>query len=656
MTNPPRQIHPVRRGFGGWLLAMALLGATILPTQAATWNSETAEGLWSDSDNWTGGAPASSDVVFNTTGRTARDTVGNIVDESLTIRSLTHGHTGPSLWQVTRINADVTLTVQGGTGNLVDIGDTGTTAIAQVAIEGDGKLLLNQSDAHLLVSGRDTTPSTTLDLSGLATFEATVSEIRVGYGRVAANDYKGVLFMARSNRITADRLLIASYGSGTQTSRIYHGEVHLGATNDWNIAEVNVGSARGLGLLQFQKGVSNGVLTLQGKESTPELRTRANLNIGITGGGNDPEYGGIADLTGGTVDAWLDTLRLAVISTNAAVSVEGNFLMDTGTVDALSVVIGQKISAGSLTTGEANGLLDIAGGRLTTQSLTLAEQPGTQGKVTAQLKIHGEGEVEVTQGGITMGTNGTTSTLIVIEAEGKLTVEGAIAKGSGTTDATLRLSGGLLDLNGHAISVDNFQAEGGTLRDAGEINGGAGWSKTSEGTLALEGTHSHTGRIAVAAGTLLLEGNLLQANVTLHEEAAFSMGSEAALRFNLSDAASDQFIVQSGGSASFSGAFLFHLQQPELEAGSWTLLSGTSSGDYAGLESITLGGALSGSLHDNGSGIWQYQSESWLGEFDTSTGTFSLAAVPEPSTWALASLAFGFLLWSGRRNLFRKNG
>lgn len=156
----------------------------------------------------------------------------------------------------------------------------------------------------------------------------------------------------------------------------------------------------------------------------------------------------------------------------------------------------------------------------------------------------------------------------------------------------------------------------------------------------------------MAAGTLLLAGSSTQANITIHENATFSMGSDAALRFNLSGTASDQFIVQSGGSASFAGDFIFDLQ-PEIEAGTWTLLSGIAAGDYAGLETITLSGAITGALHDNGSGLWQATSGNWLSTFDTTTGTFSLTAVPEPSTWAFGSLAAGILLWNGRRKLRR---
>lgn len=182
--------------------------------------------------------------------------------------------------------------------------------------------------------------------------------------------------------------------------------------------------------MQFQTGVENGMLVLQGKASTPEARTRANMTVGNTGGGFvNGQYGGTADLTGGEIDAYLGTLKIGVLTGNVATPMEGKFLMGAGVVDAVSVIIGQKTSAGANTTGEVSGLVDIAGGRLTTETLTLAEQAGTYGNITAGLKLHGEGEVEVTQGGIAMGTNGTTSTLILIEDDAKLTVNGAIAKG-----------------------------------------------------------------------------------------------------------------------------------------------------------------------------------------------------------------------------------
>ena len=86
---------------------------------------------------------------------------------------------------------------------------------------------------------------------------------------------------------------------------------------------------------------------------------------------------------------------------------------------------------------------------------------------------------------------------------------GAIKEGATTPGAsTLKLSGGTLDMGGFAIGtlaapINTLTFESGTLKNVASINGTAGITKTTAGTLTLEGPNSYTGVTTVRAGTLM---------------------------------------------------------------------------------------------------------------------------------------------------------
>lgn len=492
--------------FGGLLLAHQTLEAA-----TATWNQATAGSLWSVPGNWSGSTPAGNDVLFSGIGTTASSTtVGNILDGNISISSLTYYYNSPS-WTVTQINSGVTLTVTGAASGatILDVGSTGgANPTTQAVFLGGGKLYVNQSDANMNVSGRTngTANATGLDLSGLASFEATLDTISLALGKSVNAGYTGTLKLAVENKITATNLFIGKAGGAQTVSAQSKGNVILGTTNDLFVNHITVGGDRGLGTLAFADDLENASVVIRGKDSTVESPTRTVLDVGISTTGGATAYGGTADFTGGSIDAYLSTLRIGVLTTNNPLSPSSSFLMDSGTVDAQSVVIGQKTDSGTSTTGTVSGSLDVGGGTLTTGTLSMAQQAGSVGSTVATLKVHGTGEVSVTGGGILMGTEGTTSATVSIAETGKLTVAGNIAKGTGTTNAALSLSGGTLEMNGHSVAVDTFTAASGTLRNLAELNSGGAFTKSTTGTLVVEGTNAWSGDTVINAGTLLING------------------------------------------------------------------------------------------------------------------------------------------------------
>jgi autotransporter-associated beta strand protein len=146
--------------------------------------------------------------------------------------------------------------------------------------------------------------------------------------------------------------------------------------------------------------------------------------------------------------------------------------------------VGLRASTG---TGGVTGEVHIGGGAVTFESIELARN-SVAGSTVAQglLNFHG--------GTIAMGGN--------------------IVRGGGAGPATavlLMTNNATLDMNGYAIGsgaspIDILQLDSGTLRNVGEINGGAAWTKNGAGTLTIEGVNTYAGTLTAALGTLRYNG------------------------------------------------------------------------------------------------------------------------------------------------------
>ncbi len=194
---------------------------------------------------------------------------------------------------------------------------------------------------------------------------------------------------------------------------------------------------------------------------------------------------------------------------------------------------------------------------------------------------------------------------------GKWTFSGAVSLGSATRTITNTVTGNARELNGN-IS--------GTSTNAGLTFAGSG-------TTVLGGTNTYTGNTTVTAGTLNLHDN-------------------AQLRFSIGASGVNNQLINSGGTISLDGDFVFDLTiAGTTDNDSWTIATGT-----IGYNSTFSVASTLGTFTDMGSNIWERTENSKTYRFVESTST--LTVIPEPATLVLLTLTgVGFGGYAFRRRL-----
>lgn len=236
---------------------------------------------------------------------------------------------------------------------------------------------------------------------------------------------------------------------------------------------------------------------------------------------------------------------------------------------------------------------------------------------------------------------------------------GFLTNVNGTTDGgyTLKLSSAKSDAkltieNGIALGADTNRvidvADGGAVTDAslgGVLSGvGATLTKRGAGTLELSGANTYSGATIISAGTLALgsSGSLASTAYAIADGAIFDVSAQSS--YSLASVAVT-IDVGSDGAGFFDGptgaltlgeALTINFTTSMLTDGqTYDLFDhGGQTGDFS---SVTLSGSIAGSLLLTGADTWTGSFGGYDFTFSESTGTLglSLAAIPEPSTWAL---------------------
>jgi hypothetical protein len=265
---------------------------------------------WSNAGNWTGGTgiPVAADtVIFGAAGSsTTQGTVTNVVDTDFTIAALRFENQSDNAtpqFHTTQIDPTKTLLDNGG-NTLLHVGSLNNAATAfsvYETITGSGTFTLNNTGGTVQIRQGSVAGSftgrATLDMSGLANFNANVSNFRIGFGEGSTTNFNratGTAILAANNTITAANLTVASGSASTGGTS----QLTLGQNNTFNVGLFEVGTRKSTGMVNFNSAVSGGNLVIRAQNGTG----RANLTIGLAQASEVTTSNGVGtiDLTGAT--------------------------------------------------------------------------------------------------------------------------------------------------------------------------------------------------------------------------------------------------------------------------------------------------------------------------------------------------------------------
>jgi autotransporter-associated beta strand protein len=397
------------------------------------------------------------------------------------IGSLSVASTAGAVTNALVIGAGRTLTVNGN----VAVGVNVDNSSANLSATGGGTLVVATNGGtfrtSLVTLGTDRSGKTTVDFSGLGAF---LMDLGNGTMTISANgdnnqNDRSIMILSASNFLRAASISVGSSAIGAPN------QLRLGSgTNILHVDNLNLGTVnRDSGQLLFD-GAGGGILL---RDSTGT--GRANVTIGTNASTTGYWATNIFDVTGHPADLLIDTLTIGALR-RAGTSTNG-FAFDQGVLDVSTVVMAQygtnSVSA-----------LRIGGGTAAIGSLSLSG-----GGPSATGILH------VTGGTVTMG--------------------GDIVKQPGGR-ALLWLDGGTLDMQGNAIgsaaaAIDVVGLYAGTLRNVSEINGGGPLTKSTAGTLTIEGVNAYAGSLTVAEGTLKYNGTYTGGGLITVQGGATLMGT-----------------------------------------------------------------------------------------------------------------------------------
>src|SRR5690606_10061413 len=192
---------------------------------------------------------------------------------------------------------------------------------------------------------------------------------------------------------------------------------------------------------------------------------------------------------------------------------------------------------------------------------------------------------------------------------------------------------------------------------SGAIQGPGSFVKVGTGTMTLTGTNSFTGSTTVNSGSLLLglNGTVGSTAYTIGDGATFDVSAKSSYSLALIEttinvgATSAGFFNGPTGSLTLGNSLTLNFTTSLLSGGqSYNLFDfGSHTGDFS---SVSLTGSIVGSLLLTGTDTWTgIDIGGYDFMFNEATGIFSIAAVPEPSTYAALAGALGLICAGARR-------
>ena len=469
---------------------------------------------WGSGPNWSGGsAPGSSDSVYieDFTGNSARQGFTNIVDSSRTIQSLIllgDNDANGSLADACamQIPTGVTLSVLGTNGFAVG-NKTSSSARPLYTFSGAGTLVVSNPAANFVVNNAGNSRPTTVLMTNLYNFSATVNRFGVGDVTLCAQGLFGTvsdnLSLAQTNQITAlfaDNYSGLSFNNSIQFAFLGDlgggsviNQFALGISNRIYADSIGVSRGRSPGsgaspfaffgpTLRFLPMLSNSVSPIASAYIRGTNGGRMSLlAVGVDSGtsANLNNCQGVVDLRGGVANLQVDQIWLGRDRTNSSAGrVLGGLYFDWGTVNANTVIIGNMqytnttaLTAGYLLVG-TNGTLNVNSNLVL--GLTPANVTGFASQaaaVSGQVQINNGGTLRASQ--VTVGPN-STGNAITINAGGTLDVTNPVASSAIMLSGLTNNGGGLtLHVNGNSTLVyaSNLTASAGSSINIASVSG-----------------------------------------------------------------------------------------------------------------------------------------------------------------------------------------
>lgn len=284
--------------------------------------------------------------------------------------------------------------------------------------------------------------------------------------------------------------------------------------NTLNADTINVGSAgagiRSSGTVDFAVGDTTGSVVVRGSDGS----SGATLNMVNSTGTTTANMDGTINFAGHTADLKFTAVNMAARSASTGAG-SATLTFDQGLMEITTLALASRTGAG---TGNATGVVNLgdsaAPGTPTTNigAMTMAVNTSGGGTVNADFNVTG-GNVNIGAINMANAAASRSATATIDLTGGTTTVTGNITRtgGAGTESATVTVDGGTLDMTGKNIgsgtAAVSLVAASGTLKNLGELNGGGAFTKTTAGTLTLEGVNTHTGDTTVSAGTLVVNNS-----------------------------------------------------------------------------------------------------------------------------------------------------
>jgi autotransporter-associated beta strand protein len=245
-------------------------------------------------------------------------------------------------------------------------------------------------------------------------------------------------------------------------------------------------------------------------------------------------------------------------------------------------------------------------------------------------------------------------------ASGPAALAGTI--GSDVVNGTATFSG-LVTLDGTARLT---AASGANVTFSGDLAGAGGIRKIGVGTVTLSGAtdNTFTGTTTVAAGTLALAktagtdaiaGNVaVLTGATLLVAADNQVADTGTVTLSGGTIALGDGTTETFGDLTVSSASVLDFGNGtgyNMSFGTYAPTSLLTINNFIGFSTLTFGSDLTSTINDPG--LFAFSNGFSSALWDSGTSTFTITAIPEPSTYVAAAGLLGLMLWPVRRRLLR---